>query len=326
MIVKKEDYKLLPNCLSHIYQHMDEIIVVVDKIGPEIEETARNFGFRLFERKFSGDFSEYRNFSIRQATKDWILILDADELLSPEDLQKLRQIAGSGEHIACMLNQINYTNDTNQLRFVPLKNQITELFGFSGMFVVPIIRFFKNSIGLHFTRRVHEMVDETIAKKGIWEKVNKTDIPLHHLKLLKGPEEFKKTELRYLGLSELETADNPQNFKAFFDIGTTYLFTERKYPEAIKNLKKSLDISPDFLPAKLNLAYAYCQTKEYENALDLYKKTPENYRILSNILTCLFYLKKYKEALDCCEKLIALEPSMRGELKKKIGIIKSLMG
>lgn len=328
MMVKKDDYRFLRSCLGNIAAGVDEILMVVDGRDDEINAIASEFGAKLIEHPYQDSSALQRNVVLRRARMDWILVVDADELLSAADIMKLKHTADSTDCVACVLNQLNYTNDTSQARFVPARNDITEQFGFSGYYTVPTIRFFRNNRGFFFTRRVHEMVDESIEERGLMNKVLRTDVPLHHLKMLKGNDQLKKDELRYLQLLELELQDNPRNAKAHFDIGTIQLFTLKNHQEAIESLKKALELNPDFTEAKLNLAFAYGEVKEYEKALALYKeleKKEQSYHVLSSIAACLFFLRRYEEAIDYYRRAAAAAPERRNEAENRIKIIEKIV-
>lgn len=92
MIVKDEE-RFLPQCLKSAEGVADEIIVVDTGSTDKTREIARSFGARVEHFKWCDDFAAARNESLRYATGDWILILDADEELS--DQRALRQFVMS---------------------------------------------------------------------------------------------------------------------------------------------------------------------------------------------------------------------------------------
>ena len=55
-------------------------------------QIARSFGAEVYNYKWSDHFSEARNESIKYATRDWILWLDADETLDPSSIPELKKI------------------------------------------------------------------------------------------------------------------------------------------------------------------------------------------------------------------------------------------
>jgi glycosyltransferase involved in cell wall biosynthesis len=72
----------LPYVLASVEDLADEI-VVVDSFSSDCtrEFLSSRPKVRLFQRTFVGHFGDQKNFAISQATGDWVLILDSDEIL-----------------------------------------------------------------------------------------------------------------------------------------------------------------------------------------------------------------------------------------------------
>ena len=101
MIVKNEEERL-PGCLESIRGLVDEIVVVDTGSSDRTQEIARSYGARVFLLPWSGDFAAARNESLRHATGDWILFLDADERLDPHGIEDcLRNTASTSGLDAC---------------------------------------------------------------------------------------------------------------------------------------------------------------------------------------------------------------------------------
>lgn len=91
MIVKNEE-ETLGRCLSSVKDAVDEIIIVDTGSDDKTKEIAAGFTDKLFDFEWINDFAAARNYSYERATKDFILWLDADDILLPEDLEKLKQL------------------------------------------------------------------------------------------------------------------------------------------------------------------------------------------------------------------------------------------
>lgn len=69
-----------------------EIVVVWDPRGDRAtREAAERLGARVFERAWNG-FGPQRRFALEQCTQDWVLLIDADERLTPASLPTLRRL------------------------------------------------------------------------------------------------------------------------------------------------------------------------------------------------------------------------------------------
>ena len=91
MIVKNEQQSLL-RCLRSAEPWVDEIIVLDTGSTDRTVEIARSFGARVEHFPWCDDFAAARNAVKEYATCDWILSLDADEVLDPNTAPKLAEI------------------------------------------------------------------------------------------------------------------------------------------------------------------------------------------------------------------------------------------
>lgn len=88
MIVKNEE-KTLDRCLQSVAGITDEIIIVDTGSTDRTKEIAEKWTPHVFDFIWRDDFSAARNYSFQHATKEYILWLDADDILLPENHQKL---------------------------------------------------------------------------------------------------------------------------------------------------------------------------------------------------------------------------------------------
>jgi glycosyltransferase involved in cell wall biosynthesis len=91
MIVKNEE-NTLPRCLNSIKDLVDEINIVDTGSTDKTIEIAKQFTERVFHFSWVNSFAKARNYSFSLATKDYILFLDADDVLLEEDREKFRKL------------------------------------------------------------------------------------------------------------------------------------------------------------------------------------------------------------------------------------------
>src|SRR5205823_2345512 len=84
MIVRDEE-EMLPRCLDAIRDAVDEIVIVDTGSTDRTIEIARSYGAKVLEREWTGSFSDARNASFEAASGDWVIYLDADEVLVADD-------------------------------------------------------------------------------------------------------------------------------------------------------------------------------------------------------------------------------------------------
>jgi len=91
MIVKDEEDSIA-NCLESVKDIADEIIIVDTGSKDKTKEIVNKYTSKVYDFKWIDDFSAARNFSFSKATKDYILWLDADDVLLPEDVEKFKSL------------------------------------------------------------------------------------------------------------------------------------------------------------------------------------------------------------------------------------------
>lgn len=88
MIVKDEE-STLARCLESVCGLADEIIIADTGSSDKTTEIAEKYTDNIFSFEWADDFSKARNFSFSKATYEYIMWLDADDVILARDRQKL---------------------------------------------------------------------------------------------------------------------------------------------------------------------------------------------------------------------------------------------
>ncbi|MBQ3601721.1 MAG: glycosyltransferase family 2 protein [Lachnospiraceae bacterium] len=91
MIVKNEE-KTLKRCLESLVSFADEIIIVDTGSVDKTREIASLYTEKIYDFQWVDDFSKARNYSFSKATKEYIYVADADELIDEENQKKIQQL------------------------------------------------------------------------------------------------------------------------------------------------------------------------------------------------------------------------------------------
>jgi len=78
-IIVKDEAASLPKCVASARAAVDEIIVVDTGSSDNTVAVARELGAAVYNFAWRDSFSEARNYALSRATREWILMLDADE-------------------------------------------------------------------------------------------------------------------------------------------------------------------------------------------------------------------------------------------------------
>ena len=90
-IITLNEEKTLGKVLDSVKEIADEIIVVDSGSADKTVEIAKSFGAKVSNEDWKG-FGPQKNSVLDKCSGEWILLLDADEIVSPELAQKVKSI------------------------------------------------------------------------------------------------------------------------------------------------------------------------------------------------------------------------------------------
>jgi len=91
-MIVKDEARNLPRSLAPLMPYVDEAVVVDTGSTDGTPELAARLGARVHPFTWSFDFAAARNFSLEQATGDWVLWLDGDNRIPEEDAALLKPL------------------------------------------------------------------------------------------------------------------------------------------------------------------------------------------------------------------------------------------
>jgi tetratricopeptide (TPR) repeat protein len=141
-LIAKNEEKFLGQCLRSIRDVANQIVVVDTGSTDRTVAIAQEHGAEVHHFTWSDDFSAARNAALEHATGDWVLVLDADEELSPEGIADLKQAMNTANTISWRLPIVDAGRETEGCTYVP--------------------RLFRNAPGLFYISRVHEQVFSSV--------------------------------------------------------------------------------------------------------------------------------------------------------------------
>ena len=266
-MITRDEEQYLGKCLESVAELVDEIVIVDTGSVDSTMDIAREHGARVLEFEWVNDFSKARNYSIRNATSQWVLALDADEVISRKDHEKLKKLTEHNKYDAFMLMQRNYTNSITDL-WKPNTSDYDEGKNYTGYDEVPVIRLFKNRENIFYRGNIHELVR---SSNGETFRQKLTDIPIHHYGRVRCSADMMKKREHYLAMNLVKVQLEPNNPKAYLELGRQY-FECGKYDKAIEALKESLRIEPNQELALFDLAVSHWKSDDLDEAEGILKK------------------------------------------------------
>jgi len=106
-IATKNEEENIAKCLESV-KWADEIVIVDDNSTDKTVEIAKVFTKNIFMRDSFGDFHKNKNLAIEKATGEWILSLDADEIITPELSCEIQKAIKDKNKLGYYLNRKNY--------------------------------------------------------------------------------------------------------------------------------------------------------------------------------------------------------------------------
>ncbi|WP_032121454.1 tetratricopeptide repeat-containing glycosyltransferase family 2 protein [Clostridium amazonitimonense] len=91
MIVKDEE-DVIDRCLDCVKDIVDEIIIVDTGSTDNTKEIIKEYTDKVFDFQWIDDFSAARNYAFSKATKDYILWLDADDVIFEKDRERFKEL------------------------------------------------------------------------------------------------------------------------------------------------------------------------------------------------------------------------------------------
>lgn len=257
MIARNESHQIA-KAIESALPIVDEVIVVDTGSVDDTVKVAESLGGKVYFYQWNDDFSEARNTSLKYAHKNWILVLDADETISYQDLFYIKELICCNKQCwGFTLDQRDYFNH-HVFRAIDTNNDCyEESKPFNCYKVQRICRIFRNSEKIHFSYPVYEIVEESIKLNG--GEFCYSDIPIHHYgRLLESEKLLDKRKAIYCanisrahsflgkhqkGFEYLKRAIlyDPESPFIYVDLGTNAMMRQ-EFVEAISWYDKALSL------------------------------------------------------------------------------------
>lgn len=230
MIVKNEAHQLA-NILKDCQGFADEIIVVDTGSTDNTKEIARQFTPNIYDFEWCDDFSAARNYSLKQATGKYILILDADDRVDEFNqalIQELKdEVLPQGERILLLaVHNVGHHQEA------------------TGFYQ---IRCFPNRPDIYYEGRVHNQPGPSIQRLGF--NLSSTNIKIFHTGYADFSVYMQKRD-RALRILKKELKEQPLNGRVNVYLGILYEKegylekAEKHFKAAVLHFEPKIDNRP----------------------------------------------------------------------------------
>lgn len=296
MIAKNEDNHI-EECLKRLRPCRFEIIVVDTGSVDRTVEVAHKYADKVFHFAWCDNFSSARNFSIQQASNDWVLIIDCDEYLENVNLANLEEALSHNKDSVGMIMRNNpYTVQGSRSI---MSERIGRLF---------------NRKYCHYEGSVHEQVRTLDGKEP-----ETFQIPLtfyHEGYVAESDKRMRATRNLEMLLHDLEEK-GPSPY-IYFQLGQNYI-SLNDMEKAAHYYKLGLDLNADPNSAfvqSMAETYGYClmDLAKYDLAMSLKDKYESfSHRADFVYLMGMLYMKKgiFDKAIEEFQKATTLSTYSR---------------
>ncbi|MDW8086607.1 MAG: glycosyltransferase [Candidatus Calescibacterium sp.] len=293
MIAKNEEENIA-RIIKCAKEFADEIIVVDTGSQDRTPEIAKELGAKVYFFEWCDNFAAARNESLKYATGDWILWLDADDFIDDHNIQKFKEL------------KKNLPAKKNECYFFLIESKIAE--GDEANWYWFQLRMFPNFPDMRFEGRIHEQIIFAAERRNL--KQVYTQIKINHLGY-SDPKKIEQKMMRNLKLLEQEEKEKPNEFyiKRYIAFSLAKLGklkeAHEKINEAIKLVpKKAINWRFDLWMFKAEIEKVMGKFDDVLQSLEEAEKIRPDEGVINLVKSEIHYLKNdYEKALEELEKV-----------------------
>jgi tetratricopeptide (TPR) repeat protein len=253
-MIVKDGAPVLGRCLKSVSSFVDRILVGDTGSADESVEIARAFGAEVIAVPWEKDFSRARNRVLAERRCDWILVLDADEMLDSSAGEQIRALiekpCADGYHNW----RWNYMRDASaRLGFQSARPNpfvLEEARTYPAYVALPTTRLFRGHPEIYYEGCVHETVTRRLAALGM--KTARAEFIVHHFGHAEDADRARQAKndlYQELGQRKLQAnADDPQ---ALIEMGMAELENAHRPGVALEYFDRACRLSPRSAVASL---------------------------------------------------------------------------
>lgn len=260
-IVKNEENSL-PRVLKSVKSLVDEIVILDTGSTDRTVEVAKAYGAKVYQFEWCNDFAAARNYALQYVQGKWVLVLDADEVLTPEIIPEIQQGIKSDRSLVINL----------------LRREV----GASQSPYSLVSRLFRNHRDIRFSRPYHAMVDDSVnqllQREPHWQVHSLPTVAILHYGYQSEAIAARDKYTRAKTAMEGFLAKHPHDAYTCSKLGALYIQIDR-VNEGIALLKRGLTDSQADAPVLFELHYhlgnAYTRQNDIQSAAQHYQDAIE---------------------------------------------------
>ena len=268
-IIVKNEEDWIEGAVHSVRSIVSEVIIADTGSTDSTPSRVKPLADKFLELSWTDSFADARNATLLKATEPWILVLDADERIAHRDLAVITKAIKANKADGYHLVQRNYVFGNHILGWTPNEGDYEEGSRYPGYVDNPLIRLFRNSPHIRFRGAVHEIIDPTKLSSNF--KFSSIPAVIHHYGKVRGEERVQAKQRFYLTLGLTKVKEDPENAKAYFDLGIQYQELGR-HAEACACFDQAFEMTrlPDVL---LHWGISEKNLRNYDRAAGLFGRS-----------------------------------------------------
>ena len=247
-MIVKDEIEVIERCLNSVKSLIDEVIIVDTGSKDNTVALCQKLGAHVTHYEWCNDFSRARNFAFQQATSDYIFWLDADDVITPDQLELLSALKPRLQHDVYFL-KYDYSQDEYGVSTCSFFRE----------------RIVKNDGSFQWIYPIHEVIDGTNGRSSSYE-----NIVIKHQRTTAGHTQDYGRNLDILSQAMLNL--EYQNVPRMWYYYGRELADHNRYEEAIKALETFISFPHSWIEDQMG---AY--TKMATCHLHLYRELEEKH-------------------------------------------------
>lgn len=210
-VIVKDENQTIRSCIESLQGAVDELVVVDTGSTDGTLDILRELGVPVLKFGWTGSFAEARNFALSHVKSDWVLWVDADEALNPDDLDAPRTAAGLYD----LLQR-------------PIALRIVQMNDVGGRYEanMDMSRLHPTSYGIRWYGRIHEQLALNADDPRTQELIPRVavNIRLNHVGYHPTVMQAKDKLQRNIALLKKAVEDDPEDLASLGFLGRELLF------------------------------------------------------------------------------------------------------
>lgn len=236
----------LRGCLESARGVADEIVIADTGSADGTIAIAREFGASVVSIPWRDDFAEARNIALAAVRSDWVLVLDADELLDRDSSRVIRVLLEDSSAAGYQVPIRNYVLSLDDRVWdrpaISNVSPIPEARAYPAYIEHENVRLFHRNPEVHFVGRVHESVGPRLQQLGL--PIAPAPFFIHHFGLAASAEIRERKNRFYRALGQQKIRELPEDAQAHFELGIVEMDNFGNLAEAQSLFERACHLNP----------------------------------------------------------------------------------